>query len=739
MFLRKKLFSRKFQVRGLLLGISICMAAQPFMTVAQDITPEQQQQMMHYLQQMMRQSTANQSQDAITALAMGQLPCVQDIQPIIGRNELDELQIVSLIRAIDTTKTTFGSNALKQSICPVSNMESIAKRQNQVRALLEDEKLFQSVERQLERVKRAQDSVLKYWDDAQYENSANLFFQSRSLYFTWLSKLFGDRINQTKLSLEISHAIEATNIGLRLIALIGLEGVKWELTEWMFSDKGDLNLARAFKDGFRGSFNIFNPFETEKYVPDGHGFRRALTSGSWQDVFHALYNNYDATSTIRCGFVGKGLKKVPYLDSKFDDEGRYLSKNTTMEENAKLVKKIGWGSFAGAGTAVVMGWRAKGLYDEVKSTGQRVISFTKTMKQLHVHTVHLARAMDAMQKLAAIVREHEVLSKSCFAQHMQETIEHPSASMEKLLDVLKKDTFTLKKAKSQLFSRGNVLLAHRAFGSAKDEISLLLQAIGELDAVYAMARNMKEHKDSKTPYCFAEFVPGVQAMIDVEQAWLPMIKQPVANTITLGGESHPNKVIITGPNGGGKSVFLKMLGCIVVLAQSWGIVPAKRARISLFDGVRTCIHPQESLEHELSTFMAEKMRIDAIKQYVFQNNTPGFKTLLLLDEPFKGTVDSESADRIYDFGKEIAQLKGLLVGIATHVEKPITLAQETGAYANYHVRINELENGRFEREFTLEPGVLRWWFDDAIKRSKFIDFVTLEKHKEQLEHQKQDA
>ena len=149
---------------------------------------------------------------------------------------------------------------------------------------------------------------------------------------------------------------------------------------------------------------------------------------------------------------------------------------------------------------------------------------------------------------------------------------------------------------------------------------------------------------------------GVQTCalpIYLEDAWLPMIKNSVSNTMKFGGEQHPNKLVITGPNGGGKSVFLKTLGCCVVLAQSWGIVPAKRARLSLLDGVRTCIHPQESLEHELSTFMAEKMRIDAIKQYVFQNNAPGFKVLLLLDEPFKGTVDSESADRIYEFGKDI--------------------------------------------------------------------------------------
>ena len=132
--------------------------------------------------------------------------------------------------------------------------------------------------------------------------------------------------------------------------------------------------------------------------------------------------------------------------------------------------------------------------------------------------------------------------------------------------------------------------------------------------------------------------------------------------------------------------------------------------------------------------MAEKMRIDEIKQFVFTNHhNPHFKVMLLLDEPYRGTVDAESADRIYGFGKDIASLLQSIVIIATHVEKPVRLAQDTnGAFANYHVCIKELEGGRFEREFKLEPGILEWWFNDAQKRSRFIDYVTMEKHKEQI-------
>ncbi len=482
--------------------------------------------------------------------------------------------------------------------------------------------------------------------------------------------------------------------------MIGLEGLKWELTEWALGGKEELQIGEALKDGFAGSLNIINPFSTKlsteyKNSKGGTSWRRSIMTGSWKDCWTALYGNHNMKSTISIGsggrWVAQRVKKC-CMGSWFTEEGN-LDFSNKEAKNVQMGQKAWRGSIATVVTPAAMAYRFKSLMDDIKSTGQRIASFTQTMKELHVHTVHMARAMNAMQKLARVVREHSVLSTSCIAKHMMETIETPSADLEKLLDVLKQDTFTLKKAKSQFYSRGNVLLAHRMFGKVKDEITPLLQAIGELDAVYSMACNIKEHKDSDTAFAFVEFTSDVQATIDVDDAWLPMVNHSVPNTMALGGANNPNKVVVTGPNGGGKSVWLKNLGCLVVLGQSWGVLPAKRARMSLFDGVRTCIHPQESLEHELSTFMAEKLRIDAIKHYVFQNNKPGFKALLLLDEPFKGTVDPESADRIYEFGKDIASLKGLIVGIATHVEKPIKLAQDTGAYANYHVRIKELPGG----------------------------------------------
>ena len=775
MFLRKELFSRLSTYRFLGIGLATLLAVQPVMAAA-PLTKDQQRQYVRFIAQLLDQSTGEQTKAASAALAVGQLPCMQGKNSIFGTNEWQELQGDALIKAIDKTETSFGHNVLRQTMQPTTDIKLIDMRRNQVKALLDDPKLFSVVGQELGRIKKAEDAILSYWDESQLENAGALFYKSKDFYYSLLAhkRLLGSGINSNRRYLEAASIYSMGKIALDFLFYLGLQGVMEDAISIGMGYGNDVtsdglpmwNPWKSFKTGLKRPYTSFSPFltpEGEQYTPataNKDTFRHLMLHGSMGDLFKILKMNYKDKNAIGLGAPGRVVHKTTSWSAdcigkhcdwglgvkrccegaknKFNAKGEFIRKQEITDSRdvcsccPSIVGKGVHNAIAGSAVAAVTYYRAVGMYEALKSTITKARSYVSTMKELHVHTIHMARAMDAMQKLAGTVCDHEQLRTSCAAEHMHEVVGHPSENVKKLFDVLKESTFTLSKAKSHLYSRGNVLLAHRMFEKVKDELVPLLQAVGELDAAYSMACLIKEHQGSDTPFTFVEFVPEAQATINLEQAWLPMVKQPVANTINFGGDTHPNKIIMTGPNGGGKSVFLKTLGCIL-FAQSWGIFPAKRAQMSLFDGVRSCIHPQESIEHELSTFRAEKLRIDAIRQYVFQNNKPGFKGLLLLDEPFKGTVDAESADRIYAFGKEIAPLNGLIVAIATHVEKPIRLAADTGAYENYHVCIKELPDGKFEREFTIEPGVLRWWFDDPEKRSRFIDFVTFEKHKDQLE------
>ena len=122
--------------------------------------------------------------------------------------------------------------------------------------------------------------------------------------------------------------------------------------------------------------------------------------------------------------------------------------------------------------------------------------------------------------------------------------------------------------------------------------------------------------------------------------------------------------------------------------------------------------------------MAEEKIMTEILGNIKRSAREHYHILALIDEPYKGTVDVESAKRIYQFGKDIADFSQALVAIATHVKKPITLEADTGGiFGNYQVKIKEITPGVFERLFKIGKGPARWWFEDDEKRSRFIDWV----------------
>ena len=722
--------------RSFLITIALVLSIQPVIISAANRPINEQQLLAQILQFSQQKSSSN----TFASQAIGSMACLKHSHSIMSSNECPELQIEMLAQKLDKTATSFGSVVLEQSFAAHDNLSMIKKRQNCAHALLDDESLYMNVEQLLKRIKRSEHAMLAYWDASQRENTSKLFARTETFYFSLLQKLFGTGMNSNKWVLEASMIQQMGATGLNLLFYLGLHGLEEICRKWFYGSIKDLNPKKAFLDGLLlpiNSFNIFKFKGKDAYKGlNAADYSDYLHNGGPLEIFFTFYHNFKDESTIDFEGLGRVLYKFPDFlkrgwlkDIKKDGK---CAVDNSVNDNATKIDMAWNGSKALLVTGAITWYRIAMLWEGLKTTFSRAKNIIMTMKELHVHTIHLARLINSAKNLAHQLEQHPVLGSSCIVEHMNKTIKNSDDELQKLLTLLENNTFETDKAENQIFSRGNVLLAHRLTSRVRDKLVPLLQGIGELDALYAMVTNIKKMADTKTPFSFAEFVPGSDAMINVEDGWLPLVKNVIPNTIKFGADK-PNKIVITGPNGGGKSVCLKMLGIITVMAQSWGIVPARNVSMTVFNGLRSCIHPEESLEHELSTFMAEKMRIDEIKQFVFGHKDPQFKVMLLLDEPFRGTVDAESADRIYAFGNDIASLKQSIVMIATHVQKPITLAEHTdGAFANYHVRIKELPNGQFEREFMLEPGILNWWFDDAAKRSRFIDFVTMEKHKERL-------
>jgi len=139
---------------------------------------------------------------------------------------------------------------------------------------------------------------------------------------------------------------------------------------------------------------------------------------------------------------------------------------------------------------------------------------------------------------------------------------------------------------------------------------------------------------------------GANAMCDslvLRQARHPLLERTlkpkgrlvVPVTIEIDGEHR--QVVISGPNTGGKTVALKTIGLLALMAQSGVPVPAERAEMPIFDGVFADIGDYQSIEQNLSTFSAHVTNIDSISHDATRHS------LVLLDELGSATDPEEGA------------------------------------------------------------------------------------------------
>ncbi|HHF51089.1 MAG TPA: DNA mismatch repair protein MutS, partial [Candidatus Aminicenantes bacterium] len=144
-------------------------------------------------------------------------------------------------------------------------------------------------------------------------------------------------------------------------------------------------------------------------------------------------------------------------------------------------------------------------------------------------------------------------------------------------------------------------------------------------------------------------------------------------------------LIITGPNMGGKSTYLRQTALICILAQMGSYVPAEEAEIGLVDRVFTRIGAMDFLSLGQSTFMVEMLETAGIL------NSATEKSLILLDEVGRGTSTFDGLSLAwavveYLHGNNHIKAKTLF---ATHYHELTELAMTMDRIKNYHVSVKE--------------------------------------------------
>ena len=186
-----------------------------------------------------------------------------------------------------------------------------------------------------------------------------------------------------------------------------------------------------------------------------------------------------------------------------------------------------------------------------------------------------------------------------------------------------------------------------------DALLLAESIMGHLDFLIAKARYARAIKGTKPTF-------HKEGTVYLPNAYHPLLDHNtvVANTIEFVDDIET--VIITGPNTGGKTVTLKTLGLIIVMAQSGMLIPTlDGSQLSVFENVYCDIGDEQSIEQSLSTFSSHMKNIVEILKEADKNS------LILFDELGAGTDPSEGAALAMSILDHVRNL-GALVMATTH-------------------------------------------------------------------------
>ena len=218
--------------------------------------------------------------------------------------------------------------------------------------------------------------------------------------------------------------------------------------------------------------------------------------------------------------------------------------------------------------------------------------------------------------------------------------------------------------------------------------------------------------------------------LEVRQGRHPVIEQEssiggrfVPNDLFLNRTTH-TILVLTGPNMGGKSTYLRQTALLVILAQMGSFVPAQSMRLSLVDRIFTRIGASDNLARGRSTFMVEMTETAAI----LHTATP--RSLILLDEVGRGTSTYDGLAIAWSAVEYLHQRTRAKTLFATHYFELTELAETLSGVKNFHVAVKEaggdvvflrkVEPGAADQSYGIEVAKLAGLPGEVIVRAREV-------------------
>ncbi len=251
-------------------------------------------------------------------------------------------------------------------------------------------------------------------------------------------------------------------------------------------------------------------------------------------------------------------------------------------------------------------------------------------------------------------------------------------------------------------------------------------ALAEMDVAAALAELAQEQgyvRPTIDDSLAFEVIAGRHPV--VEQALRKQGANPfVANDCTIGGTDAGKLWLLTGPNMGGKSTFLRQNALIVILAQMGSFVPAGSAHIGIVDRLFSRVGAADDLARGRSTFMVEMVETAAIL------NQAGSHSLVILDEIGRGTATFDGLSIAWAALEHLHEINHCRTLFATHYHELTALSKPLDRLSNVTLSVKEWDGnvvflhevieGTADRSYGIQVARLAGLPDKVVQRARGV-------------------
>ena len=260
-------------------------------------------------------------------------------------------------------------------------------------------------------------------------------------------------------------------------------------------------------------------------------------------------------------------------------------------------------------------------------------------------------------------------------------------------------------------------------------------AVAEADLLANFAHLAAGRRYARPRLTEEPVLEAVAARHPVIEQWMEETREGryIPNDVYLNAaDEGPALLLITGPNMGGKSTYLRQAAMLALMAQMGSFVPAESLRLGLVDRIYTRIGASDNVARGRSTFMVEMTETATIL------NTATRRSLILLDEMGRGTATFDGLSLAWATVEYLHAETGARTLFATHYHELTMLAEKLKRVRNLRVGVKEAAGGIVFLH-SIEPGAASKSYGIEVARLAGLPAAVIERARHVLrQHEKQE-